>query len=351
MRIVAAAVLAIASGCVAFSPASAPFGRAGSALRHASIAASPRFSPAGARSGGVLGLRLADEGFGWTSRPPTSVQEDIVRESKARVSVTGTLAVQGAEIKYDYLPGNGPTIMYLPALNRTRHGGVATNLKTWCRANKRSYLVADYFGVGQSEGDYKDASISRWTDDTCNLIEWVAKEHGQTEVVLVGAGVGGWVMLHVAKKMAASVVGLVGVAADPDFTEDLVMPKLSEEIKQKIFSEGSSEFEWGGKTYTLTKTMVEDGKEMTVLDKGKASIDIDIPIHLIQGLGDEEIPPEKALRLSECIKGDEVVITYVKHGAHELENESDFKRIHTAINEIDRYLGKLSWSRSIRAPV
>lgn len=34
--------------------------------------------------------------------------------------------------RYDYLPGNGPTLMYLPALNRTRHGETATSLKTWC---------------------------------------------------------------------------------------------------------------------------------------------------------------------------------------------------------------------------
>jgi len=341
-------VLALVHACVGFGPAPPVVGHSSISLRSASAAVSPRSGPAG----GLLGLRLAaDEGYGWTKRPPTTLAADNVREAASRVSVTGSVSIQGAEIKYDYLPGDGPTIMYLSALNRTRHGGVANSLKTWCRGNGRSFFVADYFGVGQSEGDYKDASISRWNDDTCTLIEWLGKEHGQTEVVIVGAGVGGWVMLHAAQKMAKSVVGLVGVAADPDFTEDLVMPNLSEDVKKKIMDEGSSEFEWGGKTYTLTKTMVEDGKKMTLLDKGDKSIDVDCPVHLIQGLGDEEIPPEKALRLSECIKGEEVVITYVKHGSHELESEADFKRIHTAIAEIDRFLGKLSWSRSIRAPV
>lgn len=60
-------------------------------------------------------------------------------------------------------------------------------------------------------------------------------------------------MLHAAQKMARSVVGLVGVAADPDFITDLVMPKLSKETKATIEREGSAEFEWGGKTYSLSK--------------------------------------------------------------------------------------------------
>lgn len=41
-------------------------------------------------------------------------------------------------------------------------------------------------------------------------------------------------------------------AADPDFITDLVMPSLGEDIKKKIM-EGQSSFEWGGKTYSLSK--------------------------------------------------------------------------------------------------
>lgn len=108
--------------------------------------------------------------------------------------------------------------------------------------------------------------------------------------------------MHAAQKMAASVVGLVGIAADPDFTEDVVLPKLSEEIKNKIYSEGQADFEWGGKPYTLTKSMIEDGKKMALISKGKGTIPVQCPVRLIQGLGDEEIPPERALKLSDCIE-------------------------------------------------
>ena len=54
------------------------------------------------------------------------------------------------------------------------------------------------------------------------------------DVAQVGAGVGGWIMLHTAQIKADKVLGLVGVAADPDFTETLVWPALDEETKAKV---------------------------------------------------------------------------------------------------------------------
>mmetsp|Transcript_45608 Transcript_45608/g.110997 ORF Transcript_45608/g.110997 Transcript_45608/m.110997 type:complete len:160 (+) Transcript_45608:3-482(+) len=159
-------------------------------------------------------------------------------------------------------------------------------------------------------------------------------------------------MLHAAEKMPASVVGLVGIAADPDFTEDVVLPKLSEEIKKKIQAEGAADFEWGGKQYTLTQKMIEDGRDMCLLSKGPGTIPVDVPVRLIQGLGDEEIPPERALKLSDSIQGKDVVITYVKYGSHEMDDtEADFKRIYVQIEDIDRTLGKKKWQVSMQRPV
>jgi hypothetical protein len=50
-----------------------------------------------------------------------------------QVSSVGYMEVDGAKICYDFLPGDGPTILFLPALNQTRHGAKSNALKTWCR--------------------------------------------------------------------------------------------------------------------------------------------------------------------------------------------------------------------------
>jgi len=179
-------------------------------------------------------------------------------------------------------------------------------------------------GTGQSEGDYKEATITRWAEDTAKVVDWLAEEHDQDQVVLVGAGVGGWVMLHTAQMRPDSVMGLVGVAADPDFTETLIRPALEErnpEVLAEIESKGIADFDWAGKPYTMTKNLLDDGKRMMVLNKGTKGIPITCPVRLIQGLGDEEIPPESALKIADCLEGEDVVITYVKYGRHALEED------------------------------
>jgi len=268
------------------------------------------------------------------------------------MSVTGGLKLDRENIKYDYLPGNSPVIVFLPALNQTRHGTKSTAIKTWCRRTGRSFLVADYFGMGQSSGEYRDACVSRWAADTAGLIDWLAAEHAHAGVVLVGAGAGGWVMLHAAMMRPAMVKGLVGVAADPDFTEAIVLPALSSDVKARIEREGVAEIEWGGKPYTLSRRLLEDGRKMQLLNGPPGSIKVDCPVRLIQGLGDEEIPPERQLDLSAALSGRNVVTTYVKAARHALDaGDADFRRIFAAVEDIERHNARAAWLTSMNNPV
>ena len=60
------------------------------------------------------------------------------------------------------------------------------------RANRLSPTA----NPGKSEGDYAEATISMWVDDTVELIKEVVKG----PVVLCGSGVGGWVAMHAAQR-------------------------------------------------------------------------------------------------------------------------------------------------------
>lgn len=49
-----------------------------------------------------------------------------------------------------------------------------------------------------------------------------------------------------------AVLGLVGVAADPDFTETLIRPALSPETLAEIEAKGIADFQWSRPSpYTL----------------------------------------------------------------------------------------------------
>ncbi len=47
----------------------------------------------------------------------------------------------------------------------------------------------------------------------------------------MGGGVGAWVALNIAKKYPDLIAGIIGLAADPDFTENLLWRFLPEEKK------------------------------------------------------------------------------------------------------------------------
>mmetsp|Transcript_47839 Transcript_47839/g.119578 ORF Transcript_47839/g.119578 Transcript_47839/m.119578 type:complete len:332 (+) Transcript_47839:54-1049(+) len=237
----------------------------------------------------------------------------------------------GTKIKYDHIPAANPTIMYLPGLFQTRYDSKFNALQSWCKRNNYGYFVADYYGCGQSGGDKDKACISRWTQDTLTIIDEVIKG----PVILCGSGVGGWVMLHVALQAPKDTVyGLVGVAADPDFTTDLVLPSLSEETLAKIKKEGSAMIKWGNNEYTMSQTFIDDAENNLVMKGGPSSLKVPCPVRLVQGLGDEEIPAERALTLCDVLATDDVVVSYTKLGNHVLDDEEDMRLVASHLGDL-----------------
>jgi len=234
----------------------------------------------------------------------------------------------GHEVCFDMWVGEKtPSILYLPCLNKAKNNAKSSNLESWCRQNGHTFICADYFGVARSSGDFVDGTVGRWTEDTIRVIENLASGR---KVVLVGAGVGGWVMLLVAKRRPDLVVGL---AADPDFTEDLLWQQLSEETKEKIMDDGVHEIAWGDSQYTISRSLIEDGRDNLLLS-GTEKLVVDCPIRLIHGMSDTEVPPETVFRIADLATTPDVSITLVKDGTHFLDSENDFKRMREAVREV-----------------
>ena len=72
----------------------------------------------------------------------------------------------------------------------------------------------------------------------------------------------------VAQRRPELVRGIVGIAADPDFTEELLWKKLPEEIKAKIMNDGIYNVKWGSETYPISKKLIEDGRNNLLLSGG-----------------------------------------------------------------------------------
>jgi esterase/lipase len=248
---------------------------------------------------------------------------------------------EGTTLSYDYFPSSSrdKPIMYLPGLIRQKNEAKATNLQAFCRRNDLTYLCADYLGVGRSSGDFSDGSVGQWASDTITIIENILADAGK--VVLVGHGVGAWVSMLVASRRPDLISGVVGLSADPDFTEELLWKSLPEDKKNEIMAAGVAEITWGKDKYKISKKLIEDGRENLLLNGEPGSIPVKCPVRLVHALNDEEVPYALALKLAENCASTDTSVCLVKGSSHALDREVDMKTMRAMIIEVlDAFKGE-----------
>jgi pimeloyl-ACP methyl ester carboxylesterase len=155
----------------------------------------------------------------------------------------------GATIAHHRLAGSGPGIVFFGGFRSNMTGTKALYLEDYCRQRGQAYLRFDYFGHGASSGDAALGTIGRWSDDAIAVLDSLT----EGPQVLVGSSMGGWIMLLAALARRLRVRGLVGVAAAPDFTEDLVWPRLEPAQQRQLRENGAvtlaSEYDPAGYTF------------------------------------------------------------------------------------------------------
>ena len=194
-------------------------------------------------------------------------------------------------------------------------------LESWAVDNQEGFLAFDYSGHGASDGSFSDGSISQWREDVLDIITGLTDE----PLVLVGSSMGGWLALLAAQSLSARVQALVLIAPAPDFTKALMWPSLEPEVQRQIVSEGRA---WVpsdyGDPYLITHNLIRDGEKWLIMDKPFA---FSGPVRILQGMKDEDVPWQHALRLVDTITSDDVVFTLVKDGDHRLSRDEDIQRL------------------------
>ena len=97
----------------------------------------------------------------------------------------------GETIAYLKQEGEAPGVVWLGGLKSDMMGTKAEALAVWARARGRAYLHFDYFGHGQSSGDFREGTISRWRDDSLDVLDRLCAG----PQILVGSSMGGWIAL------------------------------------------------------------------------------------------------------------------------------------------------------------
>lgn len=228
----------------------------------------------------------------------------------------------GATIAYRRLAGEPPGVVFLGGFMSDMTGSKATAIEAFCRARGQAFLRFDYFAHGASSGRFEDATIGRWKGDALAVLD----ELTQGPQILVGSSMGGWLMLLAALARPQRVAALIGVAAAPDFTEDLIWPALSAEQRAAMLRDGAirvpSAYDPAG--YVVTRRLIEEGRGHLVM---RSPIPLSCPVRLLHGMADTEVPWQTSLRLAERLAGADVTVTLVKGGDHRLSSDADLARL------------------------
>jgi pimeloyl-ACP methyl ester carboxylesterase len=233
----------------------------------------------------------------------------------------------GAKLAWRRIEGSGPTVVWLGGFRSDMAGTKAQALADWAQASGRAYLRFDYFGHGESGGDFREGTITRWRADALAVLD----ELIEGDAVLVGSSMGGWIACLVAMVRSERVRAMVLVAPAPDFTEKLMEPEIPPEGRRALREEGvwlrPSEY---GDPYPITAALLEDGARWSILP---GPVPIEAPVRILQGGEDPDVPWRHALELAQAIKAQDVVFTLVKDGDHRLSRPEDIARLIAAVAE------------------
>ncbi len=235
---------------------------------------------------------------------------------------------RGRRIAYDLTEGAGPGVVFLGGFRSDKEGSKALHLEAWARAQGRAFLRFDYSGHGQSSGRFEEGSIGDWAEDAAAAV--TALTEGPQ--VLVGSSMGGWIALLLARQMPQRLAGLVGIAAAPDFTARFVAG-LSEAERATLMETGRLEqpSDYSPEPYVFTRRLIEDGARQAVLT---APLRLDMPVRLLQGTADAEVPVAAQLALFEHLDAADARLTLVKGADHRFSSPACLALLTATLDEI-----------------
>jgi pimeloyl-ACP methyl ester carboxylesterase len=238
----------------------------------------------------------------------------------------------GATIAYHRLAGEAPGVIFMGGFRSEMSGTKALFLEEYCRRRGRAFGRFDYFGHGESSGDVALGTIGRWAEDAIAVID----ELTEFPQILIGSSMGGWIMLVVALARSHRIHALVGIAAAPDFTEDLFWERL-DAAQQKEFRERGiitlpSDYDPAGYTYRMS--FFDEARQHLVM---REEIALDCPVRLLHGMRDASVPWRTSVRLASQLRSRDVTVTLVKDGDHRLSTPSDLDRLAATLEELIKF--------------
>ena len=216
-------------------------------------------------------------------------------------------------LAYHCSPGDGPGVIFMGGFLSDMTGSKALTLEAWCRQQGLAFVRFDYHGHGASSGRFEDGTIGRWSEDAIAVLDQLT----QGPQILIGSSMGAWMMLLTALARPQRIAGLIGIAAAPDFTEDLLWQGLDKSKQSRLLIEGMILLpsDYNETPYPITLELIEEARQHLLL---RETLPLSCPVRLLHGMNDSDVPWETSIRLAQQLNSDDVQVTLVKDGDHRL---------------------------------
>ena len=244
----------------------------------------------------------------------------------------------GVDIAYHKIePKNDamPSVVFLGGFMSDMEGSKATFLQEKCAERGQGFVRFDYTGHGSSSGYFTEGTIGSWCEDAAAVLTSLT----EGPQILIGSSMGGWVSLMLALKYPERVAGLIGIAAAPDFTQEMYEELLDDAQKHQLEEEGliyiPSDY---GEPYPITEHLIEEAKNHLLLDQDM--IAIDCPVRLLHGRADAVVPWQKSVRIQNLLRSEDVDVHFVEEGDHSLSCEAGLRLLDETVHRMSEMTGK-----------
>ena len=190
------------------------------------------------------------------------------------------------------------------------------------------FVRFDYRGHGDSTGRLEDGSIEQWLADAEAVIELAAAP----SYIAIGASMGAWIALLLARRRRAHLAGIVGVGAAPDGLCRLAA-NLSAEQRAALAADGVfyRPSRYGDGPYPITSRMLEAAASHQVL---AGDWRLCCPLILLHGVDDPDVPWEHAAEALQRLDCEKAELRLRKGGDHRLSDPADLLAIGRCVDEL-----------------
>lgn len=219
-------------------------------------------------------------------------------------------------------------VLFLPGFNSKMASNKGNAISDWARTHNCSCTLFDYSGHGESEGNLRDGTISRWLEESLCIFS----DQTQGKQILVGSSMGGYLALLLWKRLlqispteAARIQGLILIAPAWDMTEELLWNNFSEEIQNQIERSGiyHRPSAYGDGPYPISRNLIQDGRKHLLFADGWRFPERRPPIRILHGLRDEDVPHTHSIQLIGLLEERNTQLQLVQDGDHRLSRPQD----------------------------